>query len=82
MAKQGSCSFRSPWPNEPVSEPEVLPVLFESKPYSPYREYDIYAGQLARTFSLNVDTLYSAASALLSRRTPDALNPNPPMDTD
>ena len=38
------------------SEPEVLPVLFESKSYSPYREYDIYAGQLVRTLSLVIDT--------------------------
>ena len=27
--------------------------------HSPYRGYDIYAGQLARTFTLNVDTLYT-----------------------
>ena len=38
------------------SEPAVWPVLSKSKPHSPYREYDIYAGQLARTFSLNHDT--------------------------
>ena len=38
------------------SEPEVLPVLLDSKSYSPYREYDIYAGQLVRTLSLTVDS--------------------------
>ena len=44
------------------SEPEVLPVLFESRSYSPCREYDISTGQLARRFSLNVDTLIISGS--------------------
>ena len=37
------------------SEPEVLPVLFESKSHSPWGECDIYAGQLVRTSSLDID---------------------------
>ena len=34
-----------------------MPVLLDSKSHSPYGEYDISAGQLVRTLSLNVDTV-------------------------
>ena len=36
-----------------------MPVLLDSKSHSPYGEYDISAGQLVRTLSLNVDTVAS-----------------------
>ena len=58
------------------SGPEVWSVLLDSKSHSPYSEYDVYAGQLARTFSLNVDSPVVRFAAALDNGGMDTLFPN------